>query len=155
VNRQDLAMKIFVHGGYGPKDSFAVADRFIEEAERQKQSQPKEREPEKSETDKPECQHRWGESQYNPYYLCLRCGAQKDREEPAPKPEPEKCEHIWAPWGNGHVRCWKCGIEKEEPAPKREAREWDVTISPVGWIVDTKFVYNQVSEKIRVREILE
>jgi hypothetical protein len=36
LNRQDLAMKIYVHGEYGPKDSFAVADRFIAECERQR-----------------------------------------------------------------------------------------------------------------------
>lgn len=91
--------------------------------------------------------------------LCFRF-ADEFLEYAEKQREPKACEHprIY----EGPViplvgQCLDCGVMTQKPDPpksERFAREWDVTISPVGWIVDTKFVYNQVSEKIRVREIL-
>lgn len=146
MNRQDLAMKLFVYGEHGPKKAFELADDFIAEADRQKAG--------RSVVERCEpkaCEH--AKLYRDAHGNCRKCGALLWGAEP-PKPKMVKSNHTYLPDEYGD--CVICGRARHEPAPKPErvAREWDVTISPVGWVVDTKFVYNQVSEKIRVREIL-
>ena len=72
LNRQDLAMKLFVRDGFGPREAFNAADLFIAECERQrKQPEP------------PKCEHRPGWTTNMVY--CAHCG--EDLPEPAPKRE--------------------------------------------------------------------
>jgi hypothetical protein len=79
MNRQDLAMKIYVKGDHNPESAFADADAFIEECERQR----KQPEPPKV------LRHAWpggGEP-------CVNCGSYSD-EDPEqrcyPKPAPKR-----------------------------------------------------------------
>lgn len=112
LNRQDLAMKLYVRDGFNPKEAFDAADLFIAESERQK------REPK----------------------ACGPAGkGEKFERVFIDEPEPPKpaCEHAnitpatTIKTGYGTTITWALCREcqrtfppGEEPAPKQEAREW-------------------------------
>jgi len=99
---------------------------------------------------------------------CINCGSTSD-EDPEqrcyPKPAP-KCDHpsITTLYIDGDVdrilskKCNFCHAQLHvEPAPKREARprEWNATVSPNGWVLDSRLglAQDKSLEVIRVREI--
>jgi hypothetical protein len=79
LNRQDLAMKIYVRGDHNPESAFADADAFIEECERQrKQPEP------------PRCEHEWSTRVIvngDKIVACNYCGLVRPKDEPAPNRE--------------------------------------------------------------------